>query len=91
MLFYYVLPQKATKDLYLSNADSANKYISTPRSKFYYLKILLLTRMKNYFNLGIEEFKIAFKNLKEHEKNYYKATYNQMLEIFSSAPYKINE
>ena len=99
MLFYYVLPQKATKDLYLSNADSANKYISTPRSKFYYLKILLLTRMKNYFNLGIEEninkeieeFKIAFKNLKEHERNYYKATYNQMLEIFSSAPYKINE
>lgn len=99
MLFYYVLPQKATKDLYLSNADSANKYISSPRSKFYYLKILLLTRMKNYFNLGIEEninkeieeFKIAFKNLKEHERNYYKATYNQMLEIFSSAPYKINE
>ena len=55
--------------------------------------------MKNYFNLGIEEninkeieeFKIAFKKLKEHERNYYKATYNQMLEIFSSAPYKINE
>ena len=42
-------------------------------------------------NKEIEEFKIAFKNLKEHERNYYKATYNQMLEIFSSAPYKINE
>lgn len=43
--------------------------------------------MKNYFNLGIEEninkeieeFKIAFKKLKEHERNYYKATYNKCL------------